>query len=100
MSRRPFGRVAHVTRHADLVLGVVAARYSFNSGARRYDSGQRSNFITLPAAVESLNQLVAWGPANICAYTTPLIERAAERYAADFVSYRKLFKAPAHGSKV
>jgi selenocysteine lyase/cysteine desulfurase len=44
-------------------------KYEFNPGARRYDSGQRSNFITLPAAIESLKQLQEWGPVNISACT-------------------------------
>ena len=57
-------------------------KYDFTDGARRYDAGQRSNFITLPGAVASLRQLAAWGPANIERYIAPLIERAAERALA------------------
>ena len=61
--------------------GPAFYRHAFTPGARRFDSGQRSNFITLPAAVASLNQLQEWGPANISAYIQPLIERAAARAA-------------------
>ena len=57
-------------------------KYDFTGGARRYDAGQRSNFITLPGAVASLRQLAAWGPANIERYIAPLIERAVERALA------------------
>ena len=61
--------------------GAAFYRRAFTPGARRFDSGQRSNFITLPAAVASLNQLQEWGPANISAYIQPLVERAAARAA-------------------
>ena len=33
----------------------------FAAGARRYDMGERSNFITLPMAILALERLLAWG---------------------------------------
>ena len=53
--------------------------YEYTPGSRRFDGGQPSNFITLPAAAVSLQQLGRWTPAAIAEYTRPLIARACER---------------------
>lgn len=37
----------------------------FQPGARRYDVGERSNFVLLPMASEALRQLLAWGVENV-----------------------------------
>jgi selenocysteine lyase/cysteine desulfurase len=50
----------------------------FEPGARRYDMGERSNFIHLPMAIVALEQLSAWGPANIAATLKPLTDALAE----------------------
>jgi selenocysteine lyase/cysteine desulfurase len=51
--------------------------------ARRFDMGERSNFALLPVAGAALEQLLAWGIANIAetlgAVTTGIAERLAER---------------------
>jgi selenocysteine lyase/cysteine desulfurase len=53
----------------------------WQSGARRYDMGERSNFTLLPMAIASLEQLIAWQPAviarTLAAGTTDIAKRAA-----------------------
>jgi selenocysteine lyase/cysteine desulfurase len=38
---------------------------AYGPGARRYDVGERSNFVLLPMAIEALRQILAWGVENI-----------------------------------
>ena len=62
---------------------LVEYRDDFQPGARRYDVGERSNFVLLPMANEALRQILDWGVANISetiGELTDLIEeRARER---------------------
>ncbi len=48
----------------------------FKDGARRFDMGERNNFINLPMAIAALEQINAWGPSDIQETLAPLIERA------------------------
>ncbi len=61
--------------------GLVRYTDTYQRGARRFDVGEPSNFALMPAAIAALNQLVAWGPANISAtlgeLTRDLVRRAA-----------------------
>ncbi len=38
---------------------------AYGPGARRYDVGERSNFVLLPMAIAALRQVLDWGVANI-----------------------------------
>lgn len=62
---------------------LVDYQDAFQPGARRYDVGERSNFVLLPMAAEALRQLLDWGVENVSetiGTVTDLIERkAAER---------------------
>jgi len=49
----------------------------YMTAARRFDMGERNNFINLPMAVAGLQQVSAWHPAEIQETLTPLIEQAA-----------------------
>ena len=49
-------------------------RDTFRPGARRFDVGGHCNDITLSMANTSLDQVLAWGPAQIADYCTRLIE--------------------------
>jgi selenocysteine lyase/cysteine desulfurase len=54
---------------------------AFQPGARRYDVGERSNFVLLPMAAEALRQLLDWGVENVSetiGTLTDLIEQMAE----------------------
>jgi selenocysteine lyase/cysteine desulfurase len=55
---------------------------AYEPGARRYDVGERSNFVLLPMAIEALRQILAWGVENIAASLQGLtdhIEDEAEK---------------------
>jgi len=54
----------------------------YMAGARRFDMGERTNFINLPMAVAGLEQVNAWGSDNIQQTLTPLTQRVA-REACD-----------------
>lgn len=61
---------------------LVDYQDAFQPGARRYDVGERSNFVLLPMARESLRQILTWGVDNVSeaiGALTDLIEREAER---------------------
>ncbi|MBL4790564.1 MAG: aminotransferase class V-fold PLP-dependent enzyme [Kordiimonadaceae bacterium] len=62
--------------------GLVNYQDSYQPGARRFDMGERSNFILSPICVEGLRQLQEWGVGNIAdtlqAINTRLCETAAE----------------------
>jgi len=44
---------------------LVGYQDDFQAGARRYDVGERSNFVLLPMANEALRQLLDWGVENV-----------------------------------
>jgi selenocysteine lyase/cysteine desulfurase len=44
---------------------LVNYQDAFQSGARRYDVGERSNFALLPMAAEALRQILAWGVESV-----------------------------------
>jgi selenocysteine lyase/cysteine desulfurase len=45
--------------------GLVTYEDAFQPGARRYDVGERSNFVLLPMANEALRQILDWGVENV-----------------------------------
>ncbi len=62
--------------------GLVAYQDAFQPGARRYDVGERSNFVLLPMANEALRQILAWGVENVSETIgglTNLIEEEAKK---------------------
>lgn len=58
---------------ADEILSTSGYSDNFMPGARRYDFGERSNFITLPMQKIALQQLLDWGPGNIQQTLAPLV---------------------------
>jgi len=61
---------------------LVDYQDAFQPGARRYDVGERSNFVLLPMAAEALRQLIEWDVENISetiGTLTDLIEERCER---------------------
>jgi selenocysteine lyase/cysteine desulfurase len=44
---------------------LVEYRDEYASGARRFDAGERSNFVLLPMVIAALGQVLDWGVANI-----------------------------------
>ncbi|WP_240432558.1 aminotransferase class V-fold PLP-dependent enzyme [Rubrobacter indicoceani] len=60
----------------------------FQPGARRYDVGERSNFILLPMATEALRHILDWGVENIsetAGKLTDLIEEEAGKRGIETV---------------
>lgn len=45
--------------------GLAGYAAGFQPGARRYDAGERSNFILLPMANAALRRLLEWGVENV-----------------------------------
>ncbi|MBA2443608.1 MAG: aminotransferase class V-fold PLP-dependent enzyme [Rubrobacter sp.] len=69
-------------RDAEDFGGLTRYRDDYAPGARRYDVGERSNFVLLPMANEALRQLLEWGVGNISGKLgelTGLVEREAAR---------------------
>jgi len=56
--------------------------FELEQGARRYDMGERSNFINLPMTIAALEQLLDWTPSAIAATIAPMTRRIAEGAAA------------------
>lgn len=51
---------------------------SYQAGARRYDAGERSNFITVPMMAASLEHILDWGVPRIAERTAALSQRIAD----------------------
>jgi len=54
-----------VRKDAENFAGLVDYKYDFMPGARRFDSGERSNFALTPAAIAALQMILGWGVENI-----------------------------------
>ena len=65
-------------RHHDL----TDYRDEFLPGARRFDVGERGNYIAVPMATAALEQILDWGVPAIAESLRPLVEETAERAAA------------------
>jgi len=53
--------------------GLVDYRDAYQPGAQRYDVGERSNFILVPMLAAGIEQVLAWGPAEIQDYCVRLV---------------------------
>lgn len=62
--------------------GLVDYKSDYQPGARRFDVGERSNFVLVPMATAALTQVLAWGIPAVAAAVSRLTE-AAETAAAD-----------------
>ena len=71
-----------INRHrSEEFAQLVDYQETFQPGARRYDVGERSNFVLLPMAAEALRQLLDWEVENVSetiGTLTDLIEHKAE----------------------
>lgn len=81
-----FGRAG--SENFSALLGYPEA---FQPGARRYDMGEPANFALIPPAVAAVEQILAWGVANLSetigAYNAAILARA-EALGATAVSPR------------
>ena len=72
--------------------GLVSYQDSFQPGARRYDVGERSNFVLLPMANEALRRILDWGVGNVSEMIgglTDLIENEATRRGIEAIPAEK-----------
>jgi selenocysteine lyase/cysteine desulfurase len=72
--------------------GLVSYQDSFQPGARRYDVGERSNFVLLPMANEALRRILDWGVGNVSETIgglTDLIEKEATRRGIEAIPAEK-----------
>lgn len=74
----PLEHTVYARRGAHLLYDVAARRAGLvqldelYDSARRYDVGERSNFILLPMTIVALRQLMQWGVAEIAGSLQPL----------------------------
>lgn len=71
---------------AEDFAGLTGYSDQYRPGARRFDVGQRTNFMLTPMAIAALGQLLDWGVENIAvslAVTTGRIEREARQRGLD-----------------
>jgi selenocysteine lyase/cysteine desulfurase len=71
---------------------LVDYQDAFQSGARRYDVGERSNFVLLPMANEALRQILDWGVENVSetiGELTDLIEEEARKRGIEAVPAKR-----------
>ena len=66
-------------RGSEAFARVAEYRDEFAPGARRYDVGERSNFVLLPMANEALRQLLAWGVENVAETVGELTDLVEDR---------------------
>jgi selenocysteine lyase/cysteine desulfurase len=72
--------------------GLVDYEEVFQPGARRYDVGERSNFVLLPMANEALRQILDWGVENVSetiGELTDLIEEEAKRRGIEAIPAKR-----------
>ena len=54
---------------------VASREPAYRPGARRFDAGQRSNFVLVPMAIAALEQVLEWGVEEIAAALEPVTTR-------------------------
>jgi len=62
--------------HSEDFARLVDYQSAYQPGGRRFDVGERSNFNLVPMGIAALEQLLAWGPANVQAYCRDLMAEA------------------------
>jgi selenocysteine lyase/cysteine desulfurase len=70
----------------------VGYQNAFQPGARRYDVGERSNFVLLPMANEALRQILDWGVENVSetiGELTDLIEEEAKKRGIEAIPAKR-----------
>ncbi len=61
---------------------LVDYKEDYEGGARRFDMGEKSNFINIPIAIEAMELLVGLGTENIAAYIKTLTDYIAKSACA------------------
>jgi selenocysteine lyase/cysteine desulfurase len=61
---------------------TTAGGDAYRPGARRFDVGQRSNFVLAPMAIAALEQLLDWGVENVAAGLEPITRHVEDEARA------------------
>ncbi|MFY0688344.1 MAG: aminotransferase class V-fold PLP-dependent enzyme [Cyclobacteriaceae bacterium] len=61
-------------KNAEDFAGLVNYRDEYEPGSRRFDVGERSNFIAVPMMIAALKQILKWNPESISDYCGSLFE--------------------------
>lgn len=61
-----------VRKESEDFSNLVDYADDYQPGARRFDMGERSNFILVPMMIEALRQIIEWNPENIQQYCKQL----------------------------
>ena len=80
-----------VRAESENFAGLVDYKDTYAAGARRFDVGERSNFILCPIMAEGLRQLLEWGVENIAETLLALNTRLAS--AAEEQGFRPIDNA-------
>ncbi len=65
-------------RNSEDFAGLVEYQQEFQGGARRFDVGERSNFMLMPMVLAALKQILAWQVRDIASTLQRLTQRVAE----------------------
>ncbi|HEX6133072.1 MAG TPA: aminotransferase class V-fold PLP-dependent enzyme [Longimicrobiales bacterium] len=68
--------------HSEDFQHLIDYRDTYQSGAARFDVGERSNFILLPMAIESMRLVLEWGAHGIQEYCDRVFGRVLHEAAA------------------
>ncbi|NOQ20715.1 MAG: aminotransferase class V-fold PLP-dependent enzyme [Desulfobacterales bacterium] len=66
-------------KHSEDFAGLVKYRNDFQTGARRFDVGERSNFALMPMAFAALRQILDWQVPETASTLAGLTEEIAQR---------------------
>lgn len=84
-----------VRKNSEDFTALIDYEENYQPGAKRYDVGQRSNFITLPMMREALKQVDEWGIGNIQAYIKHLTDQLIPNLAqAGYKIEEEEYRAP------
>lgn len=84
-----------VRKNSEDFTALIDYEEDYQPGAKRYDMGQRSNFITLPMMREALTQVNEWGVGNIQTYIKHLTDRLLpDLKQAGYKVEEEAFRAP------
>ena len=79
-------------RGSENFSGVTDYQDVFQPGARRYDAGERSNFVLLPMVIAALRRILDWGVGNVSetlGALTDRVEAEAGRLGVEAVPARR-----------
>jgi selenocysteine lyase/cysteine desulfurase len=72
-----------VRKDSEDFSGLIDYKEAYQPGAKRFDVGERSNFILVPMMIEALKLILEWNPENIQQY--------CEKLTTSFIQELKTF---------